>query len=101
MRTLNRLLVTGGPDDGSVINLHKGVFVIGSSPQADIRLESPGISASHASLRVHNNELSIESVGRGRTYINGQPMGARPRRLTKGDRFWVEQFKPRITWEVV
>jgi predicted component of type VI protein secretion system len=55
-------------------------FVIGRSPEADLRLESPGVWDRHASIEIRNGRFFIQPEGASLLLINGERSeGAVPR----------------------
>ena len=81
------LMVRGGPDEGNSIPLSGGMIMIGHAPLNDIVLEQPGVSRQHAGIRGDSEGYWIADLGsRNGTYVNGEQLGAEPRRLKNFDR---------------
>ena len=72
-------------DGGSEHVLTRPVSVIGRSPEADIRLDDPGVSRAHAELRVADDDVElVDSGSTNGSKVNGKPVNSA--RLRDGDR---------------
>ena len=81
------ILVRGGPEEGKTIALGQGMIIIGRASTNDIVLDEPGISRQHAGIRGDAQGFWIGDLGsRNGTYVNGEKVGAEPRRLRNLDR---------------
>lgn len=69
----------------AVGRLVPGVYRLGSSPASHIQIELPEVSARHAVLTVHKNEVSLEDCGSTNgTFLNGTAVQKR-KNLSNGD----------------
>ena len=81
------LLVRGGPNDGSAIDLSGGVTWIGRSPSNDIVVEDVGVSRQHVGIRQDRMGYWIKDMGsRNGTFINGARLQGEGQRLRHMDR---------------
>jgi serine/threonine protein kinase len=86
--------------DSEVRTCLPGAFVIGRGAEADIRIETPLISRSHARLTINERECIIEDLGSSNgTFVNGERIGKitvlRPEdRLTLGPSVTIEISLP-------
>ncbi len=93
------LLVRGGPDDRGTIPLSEGMIVIGRAPQSDLVLDDPRVSRQHAGIRGDPHGYWITDLGsRNGTFVNGQQIGAEPRRLRSLDRIELGGADVPIHW---
>lgn len=61
-----------GPTAGEITKLVGTRNTIGTSPESTLRLDDPGVSAKHASLRYENDEYVLRDLdSRNGTYVNG------------------------------
>jgi DNA-binding winged helix-turn-helix (wHTH) protein len=66
--------------------LMNGVNVIGREPDAEIRIESPGVSRHHARIVVANGAATLEDLGsKNGTIVNGHPIARTLVPLSDGD----------------
>lgn len=80
------------PADGSesVARLVPGIYRIGSSPEAHIRLKSPEISGSHAKLIFDGAVLKVCDAGsKNGTVLNGGDIGSEPVEAPRGSRILI------------
>jgi Inner membrane component of T3SS, periplasmic domain/Inner membrane component of T3SS, cytoplasmic domain len=81
---LNRpwLVIVDGFHKGVRIDLDEGVYILGSSAEADIILRDPEVQPHHAVIRLDCGKLSIEAIG-GDIRVGGKAVavdqGCRPR----------------------
>lgn len=84
-----RLRVNRGPDPGHVFALTEGEYLIGRSPEANIRLDDDTVSHRHAKIVVTSRRATIEDLGS----LNGSMLGDVTLRgtaiLTPGDRVFL------------
>lgn len=66
------LTVTRGESRGATFPVDRSGLVIGKSIEAEIRIESPGVSRRHARITVSGNEwLLLDLASTNGTYVNG------------------------------
>ena len=88
------LVVERGTPDLAPISLDRRVHVIGTSPSADIVLDSPFVSREHAEISVDGALFRIRDLGSSNgTYVNGTRLGTEWRRLRSADRIELAQGK--------
>ena len=93
------LLVRGGPDEGSSIDLRAGMLIIGRAPLNDIVLDQPGVSRQHAVIRGDPEGYWLADLGsRNGTYVNGENVGVEPRRLSNFDRIELGGTNTTVRW---
>jgi DNA-binding CsgD family transcriptional regulator len=57
------------------ILLSRGVFLVGRSPDVDVRIGHPEISRHHAAIRVGGDQATVEDLGsRNGLLLNGEPV---------------------------
>ena len=72
---------------------------VGRDPAADLYLDHPTISASHARLSYHHGQWWVEDLrSKNGTFINGEPVGE-PMVITQGDRLGFGQVNLQIEIE--
>ena len=93
------LLVRGGVNDGSTIPLSEGMTMIGRAPLNDIVIDEPGVSRQHAGLRGDRDGYWIADLGsRNGTFVNSNPVGTEPVRLSNFDRIQVGGTAGQVQW---
>jgi len=79
------LWVVGGPDAGGVFRLGPGETRIGRDPDADIPLDDPDLSRSHAVVTVSADGVDVHDLdSTNGTLIDGQQVTGKPRPLRVG-----------------
>jgi hypothetical protein len=53
-----------------------GQYTLGSGEGVDLKLEDPGVAASHAFLYFQNGKAAIQDGGKGLTFVNGHKVSA-------------------------
>ena len=92
------LLVKGSPDEGSTIPLPQGITTLGRSPLNDIVVDHRCASRQHAAIRADADGYWIADLGsHNGTYINGERLGAEPRRLRTLNRIELGGY-PECSW---
>ena len=89
--TAPTLVVTGGPFDGQALTLAEGAAaqVLGSGPDAQLRLELGNIDAVHARVVWGKRGVLLSDAGSSTgTYVNGEKIGS-DRALQNGDRVFL------------
>ncbi len=79
-----RLQVQRGAQAGQVFILNKLPCVIGRSPDCDVRLDDPQVTAQHAQIFFNNNGYYLMDLGGG-TFLNGQVLKRGSVLLKPGD----------------
>ena len=93
------LFLRGGPNDGSSITISEGTTMIGRSPLNEIVLDEPGISRQHSSIRRDAEGCWITDLAsHNGTFVNGESVGAEPRRLLSSDRIELGGTNTPIYW---
>jgi Ca-activated chloride channel family protein len=83
------LVVERGPHVGARHRLH-AECVIGRTTSADIQVQSPSVSRRHTAVYALHGDFWVADLGSTNpTFVNGQPLGAKPNRLAHGDRIVV------------
>ncbi len=81
-----KLKVKEGPGSGKSIKVKTEALVLGSGPEADIRVEGPGVEPRHAQVVFDGGQVKLEDLGtRSGTFRNGQRLLG-PVRVFPGDR---------------
>ncbi|MDP6454249.1 MAG: FHA domain-containing protein [SAR202 cluster bacterium] len=81
------LLVRGGQTEGESIPLNEGMTIIGRSSVSDMVVDQPSVSRQHAAVRGDSQGFWLMDLGsRNGTFINGNPVGSDPQRLTNWDK---------------
>lgn len=57
------LILYSGADAGRRFDLETGFLVLGRSPDAQVRIDTPGISRRHAELQVYGNTVVLRDLG--------------------------------------
>ena len=93
------LMVQGGPDEGNSINLPKGMLVMGRGPLNDVVLDDTGVSRQHAGIRGGTEGYWIADLGsQNGTFVNGERLGADPRRLQNFDKIELGGTSTSVHW---
>ena len=93
------LLVRGGAEEGNSIALRAGMIMIGRAPLNDIVLEQPDVSRQHAAIRGDPEGYWLADLGsRNGTFVNGENVGADPRRLSNFDRIELGGTNTAVHW---
>lgn len=80
-----RLIVTSGPDEGTVFEIPAGYCEIGRLPGSGIRLDGEGISRRHAAMNRAGSHVVLADLGSTNgTFLNGDRLMA-PLPLRDGD----------------
>ena len=96
------LLVRGGPNDGATVALAEGMATMGRLVINDIMVDEPGVSREHAGVGGDSEGYWIKDLGsRNGTFVNGERVGAEPRRLRNMDRIELAGIKTRVHWVFV
>ena len=91
------LLEITSPDIGSAsFNLAEGEFVIGRSPEADIRIDSPEVSARHARLTLSAAGARIEDLGSVNGVVTGGRLIEGTTSVEPGQSIWVGSVELRL-----
>jgi pSer/pThr/pTyr-binding forkhead associated (FHA) protein len=81
------LLVRGGPEEGTTVQLREGMMIMGRSAVSDMVVDSPGVSRQHAAIRGDRDGYWLMDLGsRNGTFVNGDQIGQEPVRLSNWDR---------------
>jgi len=68
------------------LELNAAVYTIGRGPECDLQVADDRVSTRHCRLSEHGGQWMIEDLrSTNRTFVNGEPVGDRPRRLADGD----------------
>jgi diguanylate cyclase (GGDEF)-like protein len=66
------LILYSGPDAGRRIDLDSGFLILGRSPEAQVRIDSPGLSRRHAELQVFGHQVVLKDLGSANgSHVNG------------------------------
>src|SRR4051812_45787708 len=84
-----RLVISGGPSGGEIIDLAEGTQVIGRSSDSDITIDDPEVSSRHASVTRTGDAVKLQDLGSlNGTKVNGERI-SEPRTLAPGDRITI------------
>ncbi len=68
-----KLTVRGGNNDGAVIMINRDTFVIGRSPECNLKVNSAAISRQHAVITIDNDIVKVRDLGSTNgTFLNGE-----------------------------
>lgn len=86
------LLITGGHDIGSEIELKEGSYVIGRDPEGDIFLNDITVSRRHARIDITPFKIKLKDLNSlNGTYVNG--VRIEEAELKSGDEIQIGKFK--------
>ncbi|MFJ4845096.1 FHA domain-containing protein [Streptomyces sp. NPDC088733] len=92
-----RLIVTSGPDEGTVYDVPAGYCEIGRLPGSGIRLDGEGISRRHAAMNRAGSHVVLADLGSTNgTFLNGDRLMA-PRPLRDGDLMRIGHVELRLS----
>jgi pSer/pThr/pTyr-binding forkhead associated (FHA) protein len=81
-----RVKVDKGPNKGKKYKVRDDELVLGSSSEADVVIEAPGVDPLHARLTLDGGQVKLEDLGsQGGTFRNGQRLLG-PMQVFPGDR---------------
>ncbi|MGI8312969.1 FHA domain-containing protein [Saccharopolyspora hattusasensis] len=87
-----RLILSRGPQAGTVIPVATPSTTVGRSSACDVVLDSPTVSRCHAEIRHDGRGYTIVDNGSlNGTYLNRRPVDRAP--LTTGDEIWIGTFR--------
>ena len=79
------LILYSGADAGRRFDLETGFLVLGRSPDAQVRIDTPGISRRHAELQVYGNTVVLRDLGSANgSHVNDRRVES-PAQLKDGD----------------
>lgn len=81
-----RLIVFARDASRQELELRTAAYTIGRGPECDLQVADDRVSTRHCRLSEQGGQWMIEDLrSTNRTFVNGAPVGARPRRLDDGD----------------
>ena len=76
-----RLVVSSGPNLGTIAEIREGYYLIGTHEECQIRSESQSIADRHCLLQHKGKHFGVCDLGSGRsTYVNHKPL--KPKKWT-------------------
>lgn len=86
------LVITGGHDIGSEIELKEGNYIVGRDPEVDIFLNDITVSRRHAEINITSFKAMIRDLGSlNGTYVNGARID--DSEISSGDEIQIGKFK--------
>ncbi|GBD37422.1 hypothetical protein HRbin36_02553 [bacterium HR36] len=73
-----QLVVSEGKYQGTIVEIKRDLFLIGSDPACQLRINAPGISRQHCAIVTRTNKVFVRNLGAGEAVVmvNEQPVGA-------------------------
>ncbi len=70
-----KLVIRGGKNDGTIIDINRPSYIIGRSPECNLRLESRAFSRKHAEIIVKEGYVGIKDLGSTNgTFLDGHKL---------------------------